>query len=136
MFEMSIFSSKYVYIIDHGVYFSYLFLFFGIARYNPLRESSYLPTHDKLKERGALVNINNKNDEKCFLWSVLASIQKFRDIPSLASYYKRFGNTIRMNGISYPVKLPQIDRFEGLNQNISVNVLAYEDDKVFPVRIT
>ena len=83
MFEMSIFSSKYVHIIDHGVYFSYLFLFLGIVRYNPLRESSYLPTHDKLKERGALVNINNKNDEKCFLWSVLASIQKFRVFPVL-----------------------------------------------------
>ena len=41
-----------------------------------------------------------------------------------------------MDGISYPVKLHQIDRFEGLNQNMSVNVFAYEDDKIFPVRIT
>ena len=41
-----------------------------------------------------------------------------------------------MEGISYPVKLHQTDRFEDLNQNISVNVFAYEDDKIFPVRIT
>ena len=100
-----------------------------------MRASSYLPTLDKLKVRGALVNINNKNDEKCFQWSVLASIHKFRDTPSLVSHYKRFENTINMDGILYPVKLHQIGRSECLNQNISVNAFAYEDDKVFPVRI-
>ena len=97
--------------------------------------SLYQPTPDKLKERGALVNNNNKNDKKCFLWSVLASIHKFRDTPSLALHYKWFENTISMDGILYPVKLHQIDRFEGLNTNISVIVFAYGDDKVFPVRI-
>ena len=40
-----------------------------------------------------------------------------------------------MDGISYPVKLKDIDRFENLNENISVNVFAYEEKKIFPVKI-
>ena len=79
---------------------------------------SSLPTPDKPKERGALVNINNKYYEKCFLWLVLASIHKLRETLSLVSHYERFQNTISMDGMLYPVKLYQIDRFESLNQNI------------------
>ena len=41
-----------------------------------------------------------------------------------------------MDGIFYPVKLRDIDRFENLNENISVNVSGYEEKKIFPVRIT
>ena len=35
-----------------------------------------------------------------------------------------------------PVKLRDIDRFKNLNENISVNVFAYEEKEIFPVRIT
>ena len=41
-----------------------------------------------------------------------------------------------MDGISYSVKLRDIDRFENLNENISVSVFAYEQKKIFPGRIT
>ena len=90
--------------------------------------SLYQPTSVKLKEGGALVNDNNKNDKKYFLWSVLTSIHKFTDIPSLVSHYKWFENTINMDGILHPVKLHQIDRFKSLSTNIFVNVFAYDDD--------
>ena len=97
--------------------------------------SVYQPTPNKLKERGALIYNNNKSDKKCFLWSVLALTHKFRDTSSLVSHYKLFENTISMDGILYPLKLHQTDRFESLNLNIFVNVFAYDDDKVSPVRI-
>ena len=35
-----------------------------------------------------------------------------------------------------PVKLRDFDRFKNPNENISVNVFAYEEKKIFPVRIT
>ena len=107
----------------------------GVVKYDPLRTSSYLPTPKELKHRGAPVNVINR-DEKCFLWSVLALIHKARDNPNRAKNYRRLENTINMDRISYPVKLRDIDRFENLNQNISVNVFAYEEKKIFPVRIT
>ena len=57
-----------------------------------------------------------------------------QDNPNRAKNYRRFENTINMDGISYPLKLRNIDKFE--NQNISINVFAYEEKKIFPVRIT
>ena len=44
----------------------YIYSLFRYVRYNPLHPSSYLPTPDKLKERGALVNINNKMTRNVF----------------------------------------------------------------------
>ena len=92
----------------------------GTVKYDPLRASSYLATPKELKHRGALINVINRN-EKCFLWSVLASVHEARDNPHRVTNYRRFENTINMNGTSYPVKLRDIDRFENLNENISVN---------------
>lgn len=40
-----------------------------------------------------------------------------------------------MRGISYPIPIKNITRFEKENQNILINVLGYEDEKVFPLRI-
>ena len=105
-----------------------------IVRYDPLRASSYLPTPKELQHRGALTNVINR-DEKCFLWLVLASVHEARDNPNRVTNYRRFENTINMDGTSYPVKLRDIDRFENLNENKSVNVFAYEEKKIFPARI-
>ena len=102
----------------------------GIVRYNLLRASSYLPISKELKHRGALVN------EKKFLWSALTLVHEARDNPNRVINYRTFEITINMNEICYPVMLRDIDRFENLNENISVNALAYEEKKIFPVRIT
>ena len=40
-----------------------------------------------------------------------------------------------MSGIQYPVDIKYIGKFEHQN-NISVNVYGYEDEKIFPLRIT
>ena len=59
-----------------------------------------------------------------------------RDNPNRVSNYRRLENAINMDGISYPLKLRDIDRFESLNENVSANVFAYGEKKIFPVRIT
>ena len=45
----------------------------NIARYNPIRGSSYIPSPVGLVGKKALVNVQNK-DQNCFLYSVLASL--------------------------------------------------------------
>ena len=50
-----------------------LHLDLNVAQYKPLKGSSYLPLHKKLKDKKAIININNK-DNKCFMWSVLAAL--------------------------------------------------------------
>ena len=49
--------------------FSSYFLSIDIVRYNTLCGASFLPTPRALKNRLALVNINNHKQE-CFLWSI------------------------------------------------------------------
>ena len=107
----------------------------GIVRYNRLRGTSFLTTPKELKNRLALVNVHNQ-DQKGFLWLILASIYPQRDTLSRVTKYIPYENTLNMGGIEYPVKLQQINKFEQQNVDVSVNVFGYEENKVFPMRIT
>ena len=44
----------------------------SVAIYTPLAGSSYIPLPQQLKDKKAILNIQN-DDNKCFLWSVLAA---------------------------------------------------------------
>ena len=43
-----------------------------VSKYEPLRGSSYLPLPEKLKNKKALINMKNENDNECFRWCHLA----------------------------------------------------------------
>ena len=43
-----------------------------ISKYKLLRDSSYLPLPEKLKNKKTLINIKNENDNECFRWCHLA----------------------------------------------------------------
>ena len=49
----------------------------NLLRYKPLRASSYIKMSKKFQNKKGYVNINN-DDEKCFLWSVLAHLHPAR----------------------------------------------------------
>ena len=49
--------------------------------------------------------------------------------------YTPYENEMNMEGIEYPVAIMDIDKFEKQN-DISINVLGYEDKKLFPLHIT
>lgn len=80
--------------------------------------------------------VNIKNDEnKCFLWSVLAHLHPKKKNPNRVSHYKKYETELKMTGISYPVKVKQIPKFE-LQNNVSVNVIGFEDNDFFPIYIS
>ena len=41
-----------------------------LAKYKPLKGSSYIELPDALKAKGAVINVKN-TDEQCFKWAVL-----------------------------------------------------------------
>ena len=51
---------------------SILRLDLDIVEYHPLQASSYIPLPDEIANKKAVVNIRNKKDNKCLLWSVIA----------------------------------------------------------------
>lgn len=98
-----------------------------VNRYEPLRGSSFVELSKELKDKGGIVNVVNK-DEKCFEWAVLSALYPASSNPSRLSHYKKYENKLNFTGIDFPVKLNQIDKFEKLNPNISINIYMYESE--------
>ena len=110
-----------------------------ISRYKPISGSSFIPTPKSLQKKKAIVNINNskENDEKCFLWSVLAHLFPTEKDACRVSKYKKYINKIKYDGISMPMKLKDIDKFEKLN-NLIINVYGCTENgkEIWPRRIS
>ena len=104
--------------------------------YRPLRPSGYMELPSSLKRSNSVLNIKNV-DNKCFVYCIIAALQHPKVSNSdKVSDYQAFEQDINMSGISFPVRLEQIDRFEILNKHISVNVFGFERSEILPLRIT
>ena len=106
----------------------------NMARYQPLKGSSFIPLPIKLRTKHAIVNVQN-TDKKCFLWSVLAALYPVKNHSNRVTKYLEHQNAIDMTGLSYPMKVSNVPKFERQNQ-ISVNVFGYEKGEVIPIHIT
>ena len=113
-----------------------MFYLSGLVKYYPMSASSYLPLPKRLKTKRRCSNIKN-NDEKCFLWSILASLHpvQCRNHPDRVSKYQGYQHEFNMSGIQYPVDIKDVNKFEYKN-NISINVYGYEDKNIFLLHIT
>lgn len=103
--------------------------------YNPLGGSSYINLPTTLKRSQSILNVKN-DDNKCFLWSILSSIKPTDTNPERVENYLQFEWDLNMTGITYPVPVSKIDIFERHNVTISVNVFAFDDNEILPLRIT
>ena len=74
----------------------------------------------------AVLNIQN-NDTYCFLWSVLASIHPVSKDPQRVSKYTPYKNELNIKDIDFTngMKITDIDKFENLNNQLSINVFEY-----------
>ncbi|KAK3742158.1 hypothetical protein QZH41_020479, partial [Actinostola sp. cb2023] len=114
-----------------------LHLDLGVIAYKPVEGASYLPLPKKIKNKKAVLNVQN-DELKCFLWSVLAAKHPihWRDHPHRVNHYKPYESELNMVGIDYPVKIDQVKKFERENPTISVSVFGFEEQELFPLYIT
>ena len=105
--------------------------------WDPLKASSYIDLPKELKNKNAIINMKNE-DNKCFLWCVLRALNPTNSHPErIDKDLKSKEDTLNMSGISYPVDLKGIKRFEKQNPDISISVLGYgKDEKVYPLEIS
>jgi len=96
----------------------------NINKYCPLKASSYLDLPEFIKNKQAVINIKNE-DNQCFKWAILSALYPAKTKQNKVSSYRNYENEIKMGTIAYPVKICDIPRFEKLN-NISVNVFTFE----------
>ena len=106
--------------------------------WDPLKGSSYIDLPPELKNKKAIVNMKNEDNNKCFLWCVLRALNPKKDHPEkIDKDLKSKESTLNMEGINYPVSLKDIKRFEKQNPDISISILGYsKDNKVYPLRIS
>ena len=78
----------------------------------------------------AILNIQN-NDSYCFLWSILASIHPVNKDPQRVSKYITYKNELNIADIDFTngMKITDIDKFEKLNNQLSINVFEYTEDE-------
>ena len=105
------------------------------AEYNPTKGSSYMPLPDWISNKKAIVNIKNK-DEKCFIWCILRYLHpKERDEERIKDLEK-YEFSLNTKGITFPMNINDITKFEKLNPELpGINVFS-EDDKmtIYPLR--
>lgn len=106
------------------------------ARFSPIFGSSYIMTPKHISDTKGVINIKN-DDEKCFLWSVLVKIYPVKRNRHELYNYRRHENELNTTRFDFPVKVNDISKFEQLNPDISINVLAVDKDGViYPLRAT
>ena len=106
------------------------------VEFNPTKGSSYIPLPDWISNKKAIVNIKNK-DEKCFLWCVLRYLYPKENNDSRLKDLKKYEFSLNTKGITFPMKLKDITKFEKLNPDLpGINVFS-EDDKmtIYPLRM-
>ena len=106
--------------------------------WDPIKASSYIDLPKELKNKNAIINMKNEDNDKCFLWCVLRALNPKDTHPErIDKDLKSKENTLNMEGIAYPVSLKDINRFEKQNLDISISVLGYsKDEKIYPLRIS
>ena len=118
---------------------NYVSLNINVVRYEPLKGSSYIDLPKDIKNKKACINIQNRDDHKCFLWSILAYLHPVvhTNNQHYVKHYKQYEDELNMVGITYPVDICDgINLFEQ-NNDISVNVFGLNKKKwVFPARLT
>ena len=105
--------------------------------WDPIKASSYIDLPKELKNKNAIINMKNEDNNKCFLWCVLRALNpKDKNAERIDKDLKSKEDTLNMEGIAYPVNLKDINRFEKQNLDISISVLGYsKDERIYPLRI-
>ena len=116
-----------------------------ISKYKPLRGSSYLQLPEKLKNKKALINIQNENNNGCFRWCNLAYLFTYFQIKITHSGSQNIKKNIYINKVKYdkkkeektkvfPVKIKDIPKIENLNDDIRFNICGVtKDQTIYPL---
>ena len=91
------------------------------ALYRPLSGSSFLPTPSHILNKNAVVNVEN-TDNKCFIWSVLAHLHPAKRNPNRLYHYKKFEKELNIDGLTFPLPVSEVPKFQKLNTNLKINV--------------
>ena len=102
----------------------------SIVKYRPLHgsNSSFIPTPPYIERKKCTVNVKNDDDEYCFMWAVLSALYPSKTHKNKVFTYKKHTSDINLKGLSFPLAVKDIAKFEKINPKIAINVLYWEAD--------
>lgn len=110
----------------------------NLNKYDPIRGSSFIKLPAYLANKKAIINVRNYGDEECFKWAILSNIHHQNvSKPQWVSCYRFAANQLNFDGISFPVCVKDIAKFEQQNADISINVYNFDKPKkkIHPYRL-
>ena len=110
--------------------------FINVAKYRPLRGSSYIPLPKELRHPAkGIINIKN-NDDECFRWCHIRYLLPQNKNPQrIKESDKKYVEKLDYSGIEFPVSVKQYNKIEKQN-NIRVNVFGYEEKQKYPIYLS
>ena len=96
-------------------------LWLDIAKYQPLRGSSYIPLPATVRSKKAVVNVKNKDDH-CLRWALRSVLFPACDHVDRPSKYPT-KDDLTFKGIDAPTPISRIPKVEKLN-NLAINVFG------------
>jgi len=110
--------------VQHGsgwIFDSNIKLDLNIYHYNPIRGSSYIPLPKIIANKKACINVRN-NDDKCFLYSVIAHQHPQTKNAERVTKYEPYVNEYASWKHEYPMKLSNIPKFE---EQFKLSIMVY-----------
>ena len=100
----------------------------SVVKYRPLHgsNSSFIPTPTFIERKKCTVNVRNEDDEYCFMWAILSALYPAKTNKNKVFSYRKHTGNLNLKGLSFPLGVKDIPKFEKLNPNIAVNVLYWE----------
>ena len=82
--------------------------------------------------------MQNRNDELCFLYSILAHIQRVESDrnPSRVCHYRPHLAELVTTGLKFPLPVSDVAKFERLKENIAVNVVTFVESQPILLFVT
>ena len=111
----------------------------NIAKYEPLKGSSYIPLPKALANKKAIINVQN-DDDRCLEWALKSALYPAKNNVCNKYSYTRHDD-LNMKGVDFPTPVSQIPKVEKQN-NLAINVYGYTVSKklekltVFPYYIS
>jgi len=99
---------------------------FKVCEFNPLARS-YLPLPKFLRNKGAIVNIQN-TDNRCFGYSIIAAMQEVEENAQRPIQYEHLFAQYELDEIDYPVGIADIPAIED-SLEVRINVFSFFDDE-------
>ena len=110
-------------------------VFRNISKFPSLKGSSYSELPEFIKRKKAIINVYNE-DDRCFLYSILAFSYPTEARKSKYQSYESFVSRFYTSMLNFPWKIDStITKFEKAS-NLIVNIFSEEGDTIVPIRIS